>query len=207
MASPNIMRNVDKEGLDYYPTPPWATRALFELYLKDVVAKDDIVWEPACGNHFMSNVIKEYANNVLETDIVYGQNFLEDEPLDSDWIITNPPFNIGLEFALKSIACANKGVAFLVRSAFLESYKRYDQLFSIHRPSKVIQFTERVGMVRDTVKRDISSAVSYSWIVWEKEHTGPTELMWTGKIRKQVERHGDYPEDNTKLMQLFDEEK
>src|SRR3546814_3104060 len=46
------------DSLDYFPTPPWATRALIEHVLigtgwsKSLLARQ-IVWEPACGQGHM----------------------------------------------------------------------------------------------------------------------------------------------------------
>jgi hypothetical protein len=51
-------------------------------------------------------------------------------PSVPDWIITNPPFNLACEFALRAISIAHAGVALLVRSAWSEGGDRYRDLFS-----------------------------------------------------------------------------
>jgi len=191
-------RKIPKDGLDFYPTPPWATRTLFEYGYKDIISKDDTIWEPACGHFHMSNIIKEYFTDVVTSDIMYGQDFLNDEHLvcKPDWIITNPPFNVGKDFALKSLETAKRGVAFLVRFSFLESIKRWEELYSIHKPAKVLIFTRRVGFLPSEVSRNTNSAVPYIWLVWDNKHKGPTEFDWIGHDRDKLEKFGDYPEDN-----------
>jgi hypothetical protein len=68
-------------------------------------------------------------------------------PSVPDWIITNPPFNLACEFALRAISIARAGVALLVRSAWSEGGDRYRDLFSKHPPALIAQFAERVPMV------------------------------------------------------------
>lgn len=91
--------------------------------------------------------------------------FPGDEPA-FDWIITNPPFRLAEQFAHTAIDRATEGVALLVRTAFLEGMGRYSQLFSQRKPTAILQFTERVPMVKGRVDEDASSATAYCWIVW-----------------------------------------
>lgn len=77
-ASRSIMasRVEPPDSLDYFPTPPWATRALIE----DVLCADAArvlgtypgvcgVWEPACGEGHMAGVLQEYFAEVVATDV------------------------------------------------------------------------------------------------------------------------------------------
>ncbi len=103
-------RREPPDALDYFPTPPWATRALFRHVLPALGADAiDRVWEPACGEGHMAAVIGEFAqSSVTASDLFnygYGtapHDFLHDHPLAKpDWIITNPPFSIACEFTLR----------------------------------------------------------------------------------------------------------
>jgi hypothetical protein len=96
-------RREPPDALDYFPTPPWATRTLFRHVLPVLgVESIDRVWEPACGEGHMAALIKEFARKrTLASDIFnygYGaapHDFVNDDPLTKpDWIITNPPFSI-----------------------------------------------------------------------------------------------------------------
>jgi hypothetical protein len=55
-------RREPPDALDYFPTPPWATRALFRHVLP-ALGVDSIgrAWEPACGEGHMASVIVEFA--------------------------------------------------------------------------------------------------------------------------------------------------
>jgi hypothetical protein len=67
---------------------------------------------------------------------------------DIDVIIANPPFRLAEQFASAAIKRARSLVALLVRTGFLESTGRYNRLFRPNAPSAVLQFTERVPMVK-----------------------------------------------------------
>src|SRR5690242_15669255 len=84
------------DSLDFFPTPPWATRALCE-YLRacDPLLSAKTCWEPACGEGHMARPLSEYFELVYSSDVhPYGfgaqRDFLfpGDDPL-FDWIITN----------------------------------------------------------------------------------------------------------------------
>lgn len=184
------------DSLDYFPTPPWATRALCEQSVGDRFS----AWEPACGEGAMLRPLREYAAWVFASDVHdYGQgNVLHDFLLPFlpvgvnavEWIITNPLFRLGEQFARRALALATKGVALLVRTGFLESIERF-KLFQEQPPAEVLQFAERVPMVKGRLHKDASTATSYCWIVWRAGETD-TRLRWIPPCRRRLERVGDY---------------
>ena len=146
------------DSLDYFPTPPWATRALCEHL--DCWGKigPESAWDPACGEGHMIRPLAEYFARVEASDVHdYGRgypvgDFLADgllspwgpaEPVD--WIITNPPFNKAVAFAQRGPELANAGVCLLVRTSFLEGIGRHVTLFEPHPPEWICQFAERVA--------------------------------------------------------------
>jgi hypothetical protein len=196
-------RHEAKDSLDYFPTPPWATRALLEHVIWPYIwhggLKDRTCLEPACGGGHMARVLKEYFGTVLSSDIHdYGQkevrDFLEiNEPLyEYHWIITNPPFNLAEDFVLKALTMARAGVAMLVRTNFLEGVGRYERFFSKRPPAIVAPFVERVPMVKGRVDPNASTATSYAWFVWRTEVAEPPIVKWIPPCRKALERPGDY---------------
>jgi hypothetical protein len=125
--------------------------------------------------------------------LMFGEPFVE----SIDWIITNPPFRLAAEFIEQSFRPAQCGVAMLVRIAFLEGIDRYKTLFSTDPPSAILQFTERVAMVRGRVDEDASSATAYCWLVWVKNprrRSEYPEFHWLPPCRRRLERPGDYSE-------------
>jgi hypothetical protein len=182
-------RREPPNALDYFPTPPWATRALFRHVLPalevDAIGR---VWEPACGGGHMAAVISEFTDAaVIATDIFdYGYGIAPVDFLDqlappftdcADWIITNPPFKPAHQFALRAFDLARVGVALLLRTQWLESEDRYYSIFRDRPPSLFAPFVERVPMLRGRWDPDASTATSYSWFVWLRG-TAPRAPFW-----------------------------
>jgi hypothetical protein len=176
------------DALDFFPTPLWATRALFRYVLPAAgFLTINRVWECACGEGHMAAVIEEFARDpVIASDIFdYGfgsapHDFLHDDPLaQPDWIITNPPFSIACEFTLRAIEIAREGVAMLVRTQWIEGIGRYKKLFRDWPPTLYAPFVERVPMVKGRWDPDASTATSYAWFVWRKSLVAePTRVFW-----------------------------
>lgn len=189
-----------RDGADFFPTPPWATRALCEYVLGGrEFLRTQSVLEPACGRGDMVRPLEEYFNEVLASDLIdYGFGDVRDflsfkyECGIIDWVITNPPFNLAEKFIQKALQIADAGVAMLTRTTFLEGVGRYNRLFVNTPPSIVAPFTERVPMLKGRLDRKASSATSYAWIVWMKPLSNKTELEWIPPCRKKLELDSDY---------------
>lgn len=191
-------RSEPHDSLDYFPTPPWATRALCEmLHKQDVRTQGLLAEEPACAVGDMSRPLDENFAAVRSSDgHEYGfgdvRDFLwQDDGPSSDWIITNPPFKLAKEFALTGVQRARQGVALLVRTSFSEGVDRYKTLFRLHPPTVELVFVERVPMVKGRLDPKASTATSYVWMVWQQGRAG-TAKAWIPPCRKRLERPEDY---------------
>lgn len=203
-------------GLDFYPTPPWATRALMEHVILPHLGlvgrlrvKEMTCWEPAVGHGDMALPLAEYFGRVITTDIhdhsstrgfVHHQHdflmpYLPAIALDgAEWIISNPPFRLAEQFIERARQIKRwQGTAMLVRSAFLEGIGRWERVYSVNPPTVVAQFSERVVMHHGRLSPDGSTATAYCWLVWFANRD-PQPMMWVPPCRKQLERPGDYPE-------------
>ena len=80
----------------------------------------------------------------------------------------------------------------LTRTVFIESVGRYERLFLTAPPARVAQFTERVPMVKGRLDRRASTATGYAWLVWEKDRSNGTALVWIPPCRRDLERNDDY---------------
>ena len=168
-------RQEPDDSLDFFPTPPWATRALVQEVLG---AELGYVWEPACGEGHMAEVLREYSVHIRATDIFdYGYgianvDFLtqdDNTAAGTDWIITNPPFgDLTEQFTLRAIELAKIGVAMFVRLQWLESVGRYETIFRDHPPTCIAFFAERVPLCKGEWKPDGTTATAYIWLVWIK---------------------------------------
>lgn len=184
------------DSLDFFPTPPWATRALvFDVLNEWDFMEPQTCWEPAAGEGHMAEVLRGCAKqfrSVHASDVGdYGKGYAVGSftgagadvaqcPFQPDWIITNPPFNLALEFAERGLAEAHVGVCLLVRSVWAEGRERFERLFNVTPPSIIAQFCERVPMVKGRWDPKASTATSYAWFIWLKNDSPnrPTEYRW-----------------------------
>ena len=161
---------------DFYPTPPSATQALL-----DREAFGRVVWEPACGDGAISEVLKQKGYRVISSDIVdrgYGrvEDFLRSTRRPES-IVTNPPYTLAEEFVRKALAVTTNKVAMLLRLAFLESQQRY-RLFKETPLESVYVFSRRLSMAQGGAERLSSGAVAYAWFVWRHGYRGEPRIRW-----------------------------
>lgn len=192
------------DSLDFFPTPPWATRAFCEHVLPAVEfmpAGDLVAFDPACGEGHMALALREYFSVVHASDVFdYGFGEVDDflhpdfPPPLVDWIVTNPPFNLAGDFIRRALQIAKRGVAMLVRLQFLEGEDRLARIFVRHRPAGIFQFAERVPMHRGRWVVNGSTATAYVWIVWRAAGAlgGRAEFDWIPKSRQALSRHDDW---------------
>jgi hypothetical protein len=169
--------------LDWFATPPWASRAGAEL-VKSVDPGVMRVWEPAAGDGIMSACLRDYFFSVFDSDIepqgaiagLVGTkcDFLRDAPvtwggMPADWIVTNPPFALAEEFVRHGLETA-RGVAILCRLAFLESADRWP----LHRDhlTTLAPFCERVPMQLGPWNPKCSTATAYAWFIYTRRGSG-----------------------------------
>lgn len=201
-------RHVPPDSLEYFPTPPWATRALATHVLDLSGAR---VWEPACGEGHMARPLAEFAAKVVASDIFdYGHgavfDFLSLEGGDllapaappfgpADWIVTNPPFGSLERFLMTGLSVARVGVAILSRAGILETVGRYRRIYQPHAGRWTwAQFVERVPMREGRLDRSASTATAYGWLVIDKLRPRPTPFLHIPPCRARLERDEDYQE-------------
>lgn len=166
-----------RRELDFYPTPPEATHALMQfLFEEKILNRDSLVWEPACGNGAMSDVISGYVDHMVSTDIretgygVSDTDFLSTK-IPSDAIITNPPFNISEQFIRHAISQSGV-VAMLLKSQYWHAQKRID-LFNTNPPAYVLPLTWRPDFLYDQRANGVKGAptMEVHFTVWVQDDT------------------------------------
>jgi hypothetical protein len=131
----------------------------------------------------MSEVLAETGNTVESSDLYdrgygnIGHDFLTTDRRHRN-IITNPPFHSAEGFVATAIHQAQSKFALLLRLAFLEGAKRSNTIFHVHPPSRVWVFSERITFYPKGAKVAGSGTTAYAWLVWDKDHSGSTELAW-----------------------------
>ena len=177
-----ISETAEREKNDFYATDP---KAMYKLLEYETFNKN--IWEPACGEGNLSEVLKENGYNVYSTDLIdrgYGEdhyNFLESNLKFNGDIITNPPFKYATEFVKKSLESVELGnkVAMFMKLNYICGVKRYNEIYSTLPPQRIYAFIKRINCAKNNdFKGCGNSAIDYAWFVWEKGKYAPTELKW-----------------------------
>lgn len=174
------LRSENAEKHDYYATEPKAVELLLE---QEKFSHN--VWECACGEGHIAEVLKQKGYNVISTDLVdrgYGKgnvDFLECKPLDAPTdIITNPPYKYAKEFVKHALDISKNGtkIAMFLKLTFLEGKARRE-LFK-NNPAKTVYVSSARLQCGKNGDFSGTSMVAYAWFVWEKGYKGDTILKW-----------------------------
>ena len=177
----------ERQQHDYYATEPKAVELLLEQE-----CFSPYVWECACGEGHISEVLKAHGYKVKSSDL-YNRGYegtetidfltVKKEDIDHDFsrdIITNPPYKYAKEFVEKAleISMNSTKVAMFLKLTFLEGKAR-KKLFEIAPPKRIYVFSSRVKCAKNGEFENIgSSAVAYAWYVWEKGYKGDPVIKW-----------------------------
>ncbi len=187
---PRVQRKADSSEGDYYPTPPWALLALLA-----VEGFQGTVWEPACGEGYLSLTLRSRGMKVHSSDLFdrgygtagvdftsYGQYAARGEKL-VDNLITNPPYleDLPAQFMKIGHSITRNKVALLMRLAVLEGQDRYHDVYTKIPPSRVWIFSRRLTMIKNRVihpgdkvpegEKKKAGTVAYAWFIWD--HNSP----------------------------------
>ena len=189
-------------SLDYFPTPPKATRALIERVFPVLGVRDCCnlsAWEPACGEGHIAEVLAEYFPEVFATDIFEygyggGGDFLDPKtpiPLDRDWIITNPPFgDNAIKFVHRALELADNVAMFFRSTWAVEGIERYKTIFRVRPPTLCAFFVERIALVKGRWDPEATTATAYCWLIWIKGRA-PRAPFWIPPDEEDLLRRPD----------------
>lgn len=170
--------NGNREENDFYPTPSYVVEALLKRE-----TFDGNIWECACGDGAISEVLKAHGYEVISTDLIdrgYGElgDFFESDFIANN-IITNPPFSLGLKFVEHAKSKSTKKIAMFLKTVFLESEARYEMFQDTDYALKTVyQFSKRISLYKGGVKMKNSGMIAYAWYVWEKGYVGKPTIEW-----------------------------
>jgi SAM-dependent methyltransferase len=171
--------------LEFFPTPPWATRAIIELMkannggllpFLEAQCKRPLILDPACGRGHLLVPLSEYGYGVRGTDIHdYGKgyqvvDFLGDYSGSFRVLFMNPPFSLAEEFILKGLSMA-RDVMCLARLSLLCSQGRYD-LHTRHLEA-VYPFCDRVCMSLGKYDPKAKFATEIAWFHFTRHPSHP----------------------------------
>lgn len=153
------------------------------------------VWECACGEGHISDMLKSHGYKVKSSDII-DRGYQGTEIIDfltvtrddiirdfSRDIITNPPYRYAKQFVEKALEISMDGtkVAMFLKLTFLESKAR-KKLFEKYPPKVVYVSSSRLQCAKNgdfqKYKKGTMTAVAYAWFVWQKGFKGAPIIKW-----------------------------
>lgn len=196
-----------REENDFYATDPKALLLLLNKCsnkLKDLLetAKESThdcafdIWECACGNGNLFEVLYNNAFDVLPTDIEYRgckdiyfiqEDFLKHNGKYIDQyvapiILTNPPYSLATEFIEHALEILPDGGLYiaLMNITYLAGQKRFERVYSKGTLREVYIFSKRIECWKNNErpKDKCGSMANYAWYVFQKGYNGQPTLYW-----------------------------
>lgn len=168
---------------DFYPTPPEVTRALLRV---EPFVPPMGIWEPACGNGAMSEVLKLTGLDVYSSDLVdrgYGDSYIdflemEKAPYPHTAIVTNPPFKLASEFIRHAIYDLEvPKLCLLLKLSALEGRSRA-RLLEETKLSRVWVFSNRIQLTRNGEDVRGGGMIAFAWFTWDRGWEKKPEIGW-----------------------------
>ena len=169
---------------DFYATEPLAIELAQDMFKETKLNKR--VWECACGDGNISEVLLKLGYNVKSSDLIdrgYGKqiDFLKYNKKVKCDILTNPPFKELEKFVIKAMEILEDGYKFycFCKIQTLEGKAR-KKLFEKYNPKFVYVYSMRAGIIpnNDLKHNKLLKTFCFCWIIFEKGYCGLTELRW-----------------------------
>lgn len=184
MSSTNRKNAAERHVSDYYVTPVYEVER-FLIALNNVdksVMECNSILDCSAGGDSVNNVmsyptaIHNLTGKVIDTiDIredspsLYKGDYLKFDCKENyDMVISNPPFNLALEFIQKALDDVKEGgwVIMLLRLNFLEGISRKEVLWDNIMPKYIFVHSKRMSFTGDG-KTD---SIAYAHYVFKKDH-------------------------------------
>lgn len=175
----------DREVNDFYATDPNSLEIFLKALERDNIKLHHNIWECACGQGHLSNVLINNNYEVYSSDLInrgYGEtkDFLKCNNLFPGDILTNPPYKYAKDFVKHSLDLLEEGnycIMFL-KIQFLEGKDRR-KLFDKYPPKYVyVNSARQTCYINGDMSKKMSSASCYCWFVWEKGFKGEPIIRW-----------------------------
>jgi hypothetical protein len=176
----------EREADEHYVEPEWCSERLFAV--EEFVGA---VWDPACGFGRIPRAaakagLPTHASDLMDRGYGYQCDFLKSGTQQPN-IVTNPPFNIAREFALRALKLASRKVAIIFPTARLNAARWLDETPLVQvwlltpRPSMPPGHIIAAGAKAQGGKMD------FCWLVFDRRHPdgGRREIGW---LRRDVSK-------------------
>lgn len=173
-----------RNPLDYYPTPPEATRALLLAERGHMLRHGMWAWEPCGRGGAIARVLEDATFRIIASDIVGDPanavqqlDILQARERVGDVVVTNPPFAIAGEIIDHLLGRLRVPyLALLLKTTFWSTdtaERGHLARYRIHPPSMRWDMTWRVDFTGGG-----QSTMNCSWFVWDALRPPADTLAW-----------------------------
>lgn len=170
--------NGKRKKSDFYETPYSITNHLLNHETFDF-SKD--VCEPACGDGAIVKILNTKWNPDLVSSYDIEKNFFSDNK-QYDYIITNPPFSVALEFIQHAKELVKIKFAMLLPLSYLHGKKRFDDIYNDKTYGlKTIYVFTRYPMLGEDLRLDgkyNTGMMVYAWYIFENGYGESPTIQW-----------------------------
>lgn len=175
----------DREVNDFYATDPNSLEIFLKALERDNIKLHHNIWECACGQGHLSNVLINNNYEVYSSDLInrgYGEvkDFLKCNNLFYGDILTNPPYKYAKDFVKHSLDLLEDGnyCIMYLKIQFLEGKDRR-KLFDKFPPKYVyVNSARQLCAMNGEFEKYNATALCYCWFIWEKGWEGETVVRW-----------------------------
>lgn len=173
---------LEREGDDFYPTPPEPTRALLHAELERL--RDfHTIWEPAVGDGAMAREMSALGFDVVISDLVdrgFGatiRSFYDWEAAPARAIVTTPPFsecgwgNGKARWLKHALEALDVDYMALLMNWGWPGAGGLGPFYAAHPPARVYLMRWKIDFTGQGAPPMLNG-----WFVWDKKHRGETVL-------------------------------
>jgi len=170
--------HLEREGNDFYPTPPEPTRAFLSVE-HGRLADFPLIWEPAAGDGAMALELMKDGHRVYSSDLIdrgFGaeiRSFYDYQIPPAKAIVTNPPFaecNGKGRWPLHALGIGVEYMALLLPFNWPGAYDRAG-LWAKTPPARGYLLRWRIDFTGQGAPPMLNA-----WFVWDNQHEGETVL-------------------------------
>lgn len=165
----NSARRARNSADEFWRTPPEGTAAFMIQEAERLRALGGAVWECACGDGAMAQVIEAFGFDVTATNLTargYGRtgvDFLKARKGRARIVVTNPPFSRAAEFIRHWAKLGLDYLALLLPATFFHAGQTRGALFRELPPARILP----LGFRLDFEERG-APPMECSWFIWER---------------------------------------
>jgi hypothetical protein len=179
----------ERPSNDFYPTPSCMVKALIESDCFNELLDADIL-DPCCGKRAIGNILREHGfKNIVEKDIVYGDDFLADWTDNVyDFVIMNPPFKLFDKFVEKSKRIADRVYCIGKMNFFGAHNRNINGLWN--NLEWALPFDRQIAFDKPEIDGKVECGMMVTgWFIWNKNYEGFPKIKVLD-MQKYIRRSG-----------------